>query len=107
MAGTLPEELRQRQKRGLAAPITRWLRQPLPEYAAMLLSPESLCAKGYFDPTEVRARLAGHRKGTLSAAPELIGVLTVQMWDDLFVAGRRSLEGRRMMDGDFLQPMVH
>ena len=95
MRGILPEELRRRRKRGLAAPITRWLRQPLSEYAAMLLSPEALCAKGYFDPTEVRAKLAAHREGTMTAAPELMGVLTVQMWDDLFVGGLRPWKAER------------
>ncbi len=92
MRGIVPDELRRRRKRGLAAPIARWLRQPLPEYAATLLSPESLRAKGYFDPSEVRARLACHRHGTQRALPELVGVLTVQMWDDIFVAGRRPWE---------------
>jgi asparagine synthase (glutamine-hydrolysing) len=88
MRGILPEELRRRPKRGLAAPIGRWLRQPLPEYAATLLSPESLGAKGYFDPREIRARLLQHRE-TNTGVGELMGVLTIQMWDDLFVSGRR------------------
>lgn len=87
MRGTLPEKLRRRPKRGLAAPIGRWLRQPLPEYAATLLSPESLRAKGYFDPREVRARLLQHRE-EYAGVGELTGVLTIQMWDDLFVSGR-------------------
>ena len=88
MRGTLPEELRRRRKRGLAAPIGRWLRQPLPEYAATLLSPESLSAKGYFDSREVRARLLQCRE-TNTGVGELMGVLSIQMWDDLFVSGRR------------------
>ncbi|HEY7471180.1 MAG TPA: asparagine synthase (glutamine-hydrolyzing) [Gemmatimonadota bacterium] len=88
MRGILPEDLRRRPKRGLAAPIGRWLRQPLPDQAAALLSPGSLRAKGYFDPREIGSRLVDRRQATLDVG-QLVGVLTVQMWDDLFVSGPR------------------
>jgi asparagine synthase (glutamine-hydrolysing) len=91
MRGILPEELRRRPKRGLAAPIGRWLRQPLPAYAATLLSPESLRAKGYFDP-----------RGGAMGVGELMGVLTVQMWDDLFIGGARPWK-----DAEQHPPAVH
>lgn len=93
MRGLLPDQVRLRAKRGLAAPFARWMREPLPEAAEALLSPESLRAKGYFDPLRVRDRLVGHRGGTVDAGAELVGVLTVQMWDEIFVARRRPWEG--------------
>jgi hypothetical protein len=69
------------------------MREPLPEAAEALLSPESLRAKGYFDPLRVRDRLVGHRGGKVDAGAELVGVLTVQMWDEIFVTRRRPWEG--------------
>lgn len=92
MRGILPEEVRLRPKRGLAAPISRWLSRPWPEYATTLLSPESLQAKGYFDPREIRKRRVVGHPGKFKAVGELMSVLTVQMWDDLFVGGRRPWE---------------
>jgi asparagine synthase (glutamine-hydrolysing) len=88
MRGVLPDAIRLREKRGLAAPFGRWMSQPLPEFAGALLSEAALREKGYFDPREVSVRLARHRAGLEAAGEELMGVLTVQLWDDLFLAGR-------------------
>ncbi len=90
--GLLPESIRRRRKRGLTAPLDRWMRGPLPEFAAELLAPDRLRAKGYFDPREVAARLAAHRAGRKGAAGSLMGVLAVQLWDELFLAGRPAWE---------------
>jgi asparagine synthetase B (glutamine-hydrolysing) len=88
MRGVLPDAIRLREKRGLAAPFSRWMSQPLPEFAGALLSDAALREKGYFDPQEVSVRLARHRAGLEAAGEELMGVLTVQLWDELFLAGR-------------------
>lgn len=87
-AGRIPEEIRRRRKRGLAAPFRRWLSGPLPPFAEELLSRPAIEAKGYFDAREVADRLAGHRAGEADFGESLIGVLAVQTLDELFVRGR-------------------
>ncbi|HUF90061.1 MAG TPA: asparagine synthase (glutamine-hydrolyzing) [Gemmatimonadota bacterium] len=85
--GLLPESIRRRRKRGLAAPVERWLRGPLPEFAAGMLSPECARSKGYFDPREVEERLVAHRAGARGTGGSLLGVLAVHLWDEIFLAG--------------------
>jgi asparagine synthase (glutamine-hydrolysing) len=90
--GLLPDTIRRRRKRGLAAPFERWLRGPLPPFAAEMLSPECVRAKGYFDPRDVAGRLAAHRSGGRATGGSLIGVLVVHLWDELFLRRRRPWE---------------
>jgi asparagine synthase (glutamine-hydrolysing) len=86
VAQDLPREIAWRKKRGLAAPFRQWMRE-LPEFAAELLSEEQLLARGYFEPAAVAALVAEHRSGAANHAKSLLGVLAVQLWDDLFVRG--------------------
>jgi asparagine synthase (glutamine-hydrolysing) len=83
MQGDLPSEIVWRRKRGLAAPFSQWMRQ-LPAFAADLLSAEQVRARGYFEPAAVAALIARHREGGTRHAKSLLGVLAIQLWDDLF-----------------------
>jgi asparagine synthase (glutamine-hydrolysing) len=87
LSRVLPEELVRRRKRGMTAPRQRWLRGPLPEFAADALSPERLRATGYFDASAVSALLAEHRAARVNAGDLLLGVLGVQLWDAMFMHG--------------------
>jgi asparagine synthase (glutamine-hydrolysing) len=87
LSRVLPEELVHRRKRGMTAPRQRWLRGPLPEFAADALSPERLRATGYFDASAVSALLAEHRAARVNAGDLLLGVLGVQLWDAMFMHG--------------------
>lgn len=84
MQSELPPEIVWRKKRGLAAPFSQWMRQ-LPEFAADLLTAEQVRARGYFEPEVVAALIEEHRSGTANHAKSLLGVLAVQLWDDLFM----------------------
>jgi asparagine synthase (glutamine-hydrolysing) len=84
LARDLPPEIAWRKKRGLAAPFSQWMRE-LPAFAADLLSAQELGARGYFDPAAVAALVLQHRSGAANHAKSLLGVLAVQLWDDLFV----------------------
>ena len=84
MQAELPPEIVWRKKRGLAAPFSQWMRQ-LPEFAADLLSAEQVRARGYFEPEVVAALIERHRSGAANHAKSLLGVLAVQLWDDLFM----------------------
>jgi asparagine synthase (glutamine-hydrolysing) len=84
VADLLPEELAWRRKRGLQAPMAAWLRRPLPAFAETLLSPGRLRDTGYFEPGAVASLLAQHRTAPTSDGRLLLGVLGVQLWDELF-----------------------
>jgi asparagine synthase (glutamine-hydrolysing) len=93
MAPHLPAAIVQRPKRALGAPGTEWLRAPLPEFAATLLSEQSLRATGYFEPTAVARRLAAHQAGQADHAAVLLGVLNVQLWETTIRHGGRAGAG--------------
>jgi asparagine synthase (glutamine-hydrolysing) len=86
MRDVLPPEILRRKKRGLRAPSSQWLRDPLPPFAEDLLSADRLREKGYFVPDVVLGMLARHRQRTTSREGSLLmGVLAIQLWDNLFV----------------------
>ena len=89
VADFLPRAIVGRRKRGLRAPTAAWLRAPLPDFAAELLAETALREKGYFDPACVRRLLAEHRSGRHERTAELISVLCLQLWDEMFIRGRR------------------
>ncbi|MHB8835594.1 MAG: asparagine synthase (glutamine-hydrolyzing) [Candidatus Methylomirabilia bacterium] len=84
----LPAEIARRKKRGMTAPVHEWLAGTLPEFAEELLSPRAIAEKGYFVPGAVETLLRQHRRGRRGGI-HLIGVLSVQLWDEIFVRGRR------------------
>jgi asparagine synthetase B (glutamine-hydrolysing) len=88
LADDLPSEILRRPKRGLSGPSARWLRGALPPFVEALLSPESLQAKGWFDPERVAFTRQIHRVGRADRSRQLSAVLQVQMWDEIFLRGR-------------------
>jgi asparagine synthase (glutamine-hydrolysing) len=86
LRSVLPVEIVTRKKRGLAAPYWPWGSR-LPSFVQDLLSEHELRARGHFDPRVVRTMLAQQQAGTGNHGRELIGVLGVQLWDELFLQG--------------------
>ena len=84
----LPKEIVGQKKRGLSAPFDQWLRKKLPDFAVAMLSEESLSQKGYFRPLAVYDLLEKHRSGERDCGAHLIGVLAIQLWDELFMNGQ-------------------
>jgi asparagine synthase (glutamine-hydrolysing) len=84
LEGVLPREIQWRRKHALEAPLSSWLRDPLPAFAGDLLSPAGLRATGYFEPAAVERLLARVRTGRGPDARVLFMVLGVQLWDHLF-----------------------
>jgi asparagine synthase (glutamine-hydrolysing) len=88
LANDLPAEILSRPKRGLGSPSAKWLRGPLPPFAEELLSAESLASKGWFEPVRVARVRAAHRAGRVNRQEQLLAVLQVQTWDEIFLRGR-------------------
>ena len=82
----LPAEIVWRKKRGLAAPYWPW-KASLPEFVADALSEPRVRDKGYFQEKTVALMLDRHRRGEARFGRELLGVVSVHLWDDLFVKG--------------------
>ncbi|HWP92359.1 MAG TPA: asparagine synthase (glutamine-hydrolyzing) [Thermodesulfobacteriota bacterium] len=86
MRDVLPREIAQRKKRGLSAPYAQWVDE-LPAFASELMSENCLREKGYFNP-EFMTQLAGqHGLRKTVHSKYLMGVLGIQLWDDLFMKG--------------------
>jgi asparagine synthase (glutamine-hydrolysing) len=88
--GLVPDTIRWRRKRGLAAPFRRWFGGSLPSFAEELLSASVLDRKGYFDSANVVDRLKQHRAGVADHGNSLSGVLAVQTLDEVLVSASRS-----------------
>ena len=89
VAGVLPHEIAGRPKRALVTPHREWLRGPLPAFAAEALSEKRLRETGYFGPNTVARLLAEHQGGRGAYGDHLLGVLWVQLWDELLRRGCR------------------
>jgi asparagine synthase (glutamine-hydrolysing) len=84
----LPKEIVWRKKLGLSATYGRWLREKLPDFAVEMFSQASLSQKGYFQPLAVHELLKKHRAGERDCGAHLIGILAIQLWDELFMSGQ-------------------
>ena len=84
--GRLPKAIGNRRKRGLAAPRDSWFRAPLPEFAAHLLSAESVADAGFFKPQAVARLLDDQRNGMGEQyGKHLMSILVLQMWHHTFL----------------------
>lgn len=92
MQSDLPPEIVGRKKRGMASPYVQWTRN-LPEFAMESLSEDRIREKGYFNPKFVARMIEQNRSGRANYGRSLMGVLGVQLWDDLFVRGCRPGNG--------------
>jgi asparagine synthase (glutamine-hydrolysing) len=86
MGNRLPASILARRKQGLAAPYSAWLRRSrLPEWAEAALSRAALAGAGYFDPAAVARLRVEHQAGRGDHARRLMGVLSTQLWHELFL----------------------
>ena len=91
LAKWLPKDIAQRKKKGLTAPGQEWLSMDLPDFARTLMSRSCLKDKGYFKPEAVEWMFRQHQQGQTKWTRILLGVLSVQLWDDLFIEGKMHL----------------
>jgi asparagine synthase (glutamine-hydrolysing) len=76
----VPQALVERQKAGFSIPIGDWIRGPLADWAADLLSEPSLAAHGLFDSGPIRHMFAEHLGGRRDWQYPLWTILMFQAW---------------------------
>jgi asparagine synthase (glutamine-hydrolysing) len=79
LARYVPAALTERPKQGFGVPIGAWLRGPLRDWAANLLSPESL-ARSALSPAPITALWQEHQAGTPYLESRLWNILMYQAW---------------------------
>ncbi len=85
--GVLPHDLIYRSKTGFGAPLRTWIRNQLAPTVERVLSPESLAARGLFDPAAVQRLIALDRRDRVDGAYLIYGLLSIELWCRLFVDG--------------------
>ncbi len=85
VADLLPPAILKRRKAGFGAPIRRWLETDLVNLVDDLLSPETIRARGYFDPVTIRRLIENDRKRREDHAYRIWALLTLEMWMRLFI----------------------
>ncbi|HEY3124541.1 MAG TPA: asparagine synthase (glutamine-hydrolyzing) [Thermoanaerobaculia bacterium] len=98
MTGILSPEVISRPKTGFGAPLRDWITGELDPFVRDLLSPESLCRRGLFEPHAVHSLIEENRARRVDASYLLWGLMSIEMWLRLFsdapVRGSRSSEVR-------------
>ena len=90
----VPRHLVERPKMGFGVPIDGWLRGPLKEWAADLLSRESLRRHDLIDPEPVARHWVEHLEGSRNWQYMLWDILMLQAWMD-GEGGRSAIEPQR------------
>ena len=87
MEGILPRDVIWRPKAGFGAPIRGWLVNELRPMIDDVLSPETVAARGLFDPGEIKRLVTATADGTEDNALRLWALLTLELWQQAFVDG--------------------
>jgi asparagine synthase (glutamine-hydrolysing) len=85
MAGILPDEVIQREKRGFGVPLDRWFRGELRELVEETLLSRRAIERGYFQPTAVRRLIQEHVSGHARWHHQLWALLMLELWHRMFI----------------------
>jgi asparagine synthase (glutamine-hydrolysing) len=70
---------------GFSVPIDRWLRGELRPLAEDLLFSKVASRRGYFEPNAVQGLWNAHCTGMSNYAPQLWGLMMLELWHRTFV----------------------
>jgi asparagine synthase (glutamine-hydrolysing) len=76
----LPDEIRNRSKRGFGVPLDRWFREDLDSYVASTLGPADARVKKHLVPAAVDHLIAEHRAGARNHGHALWTLLTLEVF---------------------------
>jgi asparagine synthase (glutamine-hydrolysing) len=88
--GLVPEEIIYRKKMGFPTPLREWLLDPRADHLFGILRSRSGLLANYIDPGELDALLERQRSGQEDATDRIWRLLTLQLWGDMFLTGKRE-----------------
>jgi asparagine synthase (glutamine-hydrolysing) len=81
----LPPAIIERPKQGFPVPISLWFRREAREFLRDNLSESAVRARGLFEPAYVRQLLERHDSGHSDHGSLLWGLLSVELWHQLYI----------------------
>jgi asparagine synthase (glutamine-hydrolysing) len=85
MEGVLPREIIWRPKAGFGAPLRAWMARELRPLIDDCLSPETIRARGLFDPAAVQSLIRHNDAGTADNALRIWALLVLELWQRTFL----------------------
>lgn len=92
LANDLPPFILDLPKTGLNLPIALWFRGALRPWLHELLSPQTLRARGLFDPTAIQTILAEHDAGRRDHSLFLWALVMLEMWQRMYLDGASATD---------------
>ena len=86
LRGLLPDSVLTRGKEGFSIPMKNWLRGSLAPLMDELLASERIAQRGWFNPLDVRRRVAEHKAGRENHAHTLFSLMVLERWAQEFLA---------------------
>jgi len=86
----LPKEIIYRKKMGFPTPLRQWLLDSRADALYELLEERDGLIVSYCDMARVRTLIERHREGLEDATDRIWRLVNLQLWGDLFLAGRRE-----------------
>lgn len=83
----VPQALVERPKMGFGIPLSEWLRGPLRDWAADLLTPRRLADGGYLDAALIQSKWDDHQAGRRDYSSQLWDALMFQAWHAHYLNG--------------------
>jgi asparagine synthase (glutamine-hydrolysing) len=97
--GLVPREIIYRKKMGFPTPLRQWLLDPRAEHLFDVLRARDGLLAQYIDPTKLDALLVRQKTGQEDATDRIWRLLTLQLWGDLFLTGKREERWEGLMAG--------
>jgi asparagine synthase (glutamine-hydrolysing) len=92
LAGTLPDNILHRPKRGFGAPIGAWFRAELAPVIRDVLSPAAIERRGLFDPAQIAALLREHELQRADRTDHLLALVNLEIWSRMYLDGQSHTE---------------
>jgi asparagine synthase (glutamine-hydrolysing) len=88
LAGTLPDDILHRAKRGFGTPMGAWLKRELLAVVRELLSPVTVRRRGLFDAAAVSRLVADHQANRADGTDALLALLNLEVWSRIYLDRR-------------------
>ncbi len=85
LEGVLPKEILYRSKRGFGAPMGAWLKSELAPLVELLLSRESVEARGLLRYEPIRRLVDAHQANRIDGTDRLLALLNLELWCRIFL----------------------